>query len=607
MNISALKHMYFYFSVLSKSRINMGIYLVISVVLGLLIPLANVFLPRMLVVGLMGESVLFGMLYSPMTQVLAIIAVFFVIVTFVQSLKVYIDLKIEWFVPYLQFKLREGVQISAMTMDFPKTEDKNTLNKIASAEGAIQRVDQLFRNICGVLSSCILLIVYSVMVIQLHSGLLFLLIINAGVGYVLVVKAKLYDASFRELRADAERKKNYLFQTMFDYSFGKETRLNSLNNLLSDKFKKQRNLKEAIHTKSENISFLMSSLNLLLNFIREAVVYALLIIFFINGMLAIEDFIMYIGLTASFSLIAKGMFDDASTLTETIVYLSDYQEVIELTDNDGCIELTDNDWGVPLETLKKYTLEFQNVSFTYPGSDLPVLHDINFTLENGKHTSLVGLNGAGKSSVVKLICRLYEPRSGEILLNGININTYKRKDYYRIIAPVFQDSSLYALSVKENITLQEDSDSNKMWSILETLKMSDKILTLYDSEDTQVLKMLYNEGVEFSGGEAQQLMIARAMYKDCGILLLDEPTSTLDALAEKNIYESFSRISKGRTTLFISHRLNSNRLCDNIIFLEDGKVKAQGTHDQLMEKCHVYRDLYNLQAQYYREINEKRA
>ena len=477
------------------------------------------------------------------------------------------------------------------------TEDKDTMNKYDNAESAGSRAERIFGCVCGIISACILIIIYSVLVCGLHPILLLLLAFNAWVGYILMVKSKLYDASFREPRADIDRKKNYLFQTMFDYTFGKETRLFSLYDMFSRKYIEQRNKKKMLKTKTENKALLLSAADILMAFIREAAVYGLLIRVFMNGSVTIDNFVMYIGLVASFSVITKGLTNDLSSLVEIDTYLTDYREFIQGEE----IETE----GLPLGELKNYTIEFRNVSFSYPGHKNLVLVDVSFTLENGKHTSLVGLNGAGKTTVVKLICLLYKPSNGEILLNGNNINRYNKTDYFKHIAPVFQDSKLYAFSVKDNITLDENGNTEKMWEILQNLGMADKIKALKDSDNTQVLKNLYDDGVEFSGGERQRLCIARAMYKGGGILLLDEPTAALDALAEKKIYEGFGQISKGRTTLFISHRLNSNRFCDNIIFLENGKITAQGSHDLLMIDCPAYREIYNMQAQYYIDTEQE--
>ena len=406
-----------------------------------------------------------------------------------------------------------------------------------------------------------------------------------------MVEGKLYNASLRGAWAETDRKKNYLFQTMFDYSFGKETRLFSLYDMLTNKFNKQRDRKKELKLQSENRALLLLCLDLLMIFVREAALYITLILFFLNGSVAIDEFIMYIGLAASFSVIAKGVISDLSSLVEIDTHLADYREFTQDTSAKTL--------GDELSKQDHYSIEFKNVDFAYPGQEAAVLHNVSFRIEDGSHTSLVGLNGAGKSTIIKLLCRLYEPDAGEILLNGVNINEYNKQSYYKHIAPVFQDSKLYAFSLMENIALDEEADENMLWETLRELGMADKVSNLQNALDTQVMKNLYDDGVEFSGGEKQRLCLARAMYKEGGIIVLDEPTSPLDALAEKKIYEGFGKIVKGKTTLFVSHRLSSNRLCDNIIFLENGRVTAQGNHEKLMLEFKPYSDMYNMQARYY--------
>lgn len=592
-----LKNIAFYFSTLSQSKINIYFYLIVSTIMSLFIPLANVLFPKIMIMGLSGKISALTFTLTPVAQALLVVFIFFAVTTAVQTVKEYIDKKISWYGPYLQFKLREKLQYRAMTMNFSETENKATLDKYASAEHAVVQSENIFVCVCGVAASCVLVVVYSIIICSVHPVLLLIATLNAWTGYALTAKARLYEASLRDLRADIDRKKNYLFQTMFDYAFGKETRLFDLSHMLSGRFAEQRDRKKALKTKSENKAFLFSLIELLTVFLREAAVYGLLIWFFLDGRITVDNFVMYIGLAASFSVITKGMTNQLSQLAEIDVYLTDFRELTQENEPAGT--------GLKLNPQTSYTLEFRNVFFAYPGQNNMALNGITFTLEGGRHTALVGLNGSGKTTVVKLICRLYEPNQGEILLNGVNIKHYDKQSYLQQIAPVFQDSKLYAFSIKENIALDETCDTARMWEILDDLGMAEKIRALQNGADTQALKILYDDGVEFSGGERQMLSIARAMYKDSGILALDEPTAALDALIEKRIYESFGKLTKGRTTLFISHRLNSNRFCDSIIFLENGKVLAKGDHDTLMDTCIAYREMYNMQARYYIDAKEE--
>lgn len=255
---------------------------------------------------------------------------------------------------------------------------------------------------------------------------------------------------------------------------------------------------------------------------------------------------------------------------------------------------------LPIEKRKDndYELEFRNVSFRYPGSDPYVLKDINLKFNVGQKLALVGRNGAGKTTIVKLLCRLYEPTEGEILLNGISIWKYDYAEYTRIFAPVFQDFKLFSMPVAENIASSTEYDESRIQKALEKAGIWDRVQQMKDGIHTQ---MYHNngDGVEISGGEAQKLAIARAWYKDAPFIILDEPTAALDPLAEAEIYENFNSLIENKTAIYISHRMSSCKFCDSIVVMKDGEITEQGTHTELLSRNGEYAALYNAQAAYY--------
>ena len=249
---------------------------------------------------------------------------------------------------------------------------------------------------------------------------------------------------------------------------------------------------------------------------------------------------------------------------------------------------------------KPHTIEFRNVSFTYPNTDVKVLDGVSLTLRQGEHLSVVGLNGAGKTTYVKLLCRLYDPTDGEILLDGVNIKEYDYEEYMSVFSPVFQDFKLFAFTVRENIALDSDCTEKELDTLTEQVGLQEKINTLENGTDTILFKAFDENGIEPSGGEQQKIAIARALFKKAPVVILDEPTAALDPVAEYDIYRQFNDLVGGKTAIYISHRLSSCKFCDNIAVFSGGRIAEYGTHDELMAAGGTYRELFDMQAEFYR-------
>lgn len=263
----------------------------------------------------------------------------------------------------------------------------------------------------------------------------------------------------------------------------------------------------------------------------------------------------------------------------------------------------DNKGGLPIDNRKdgRYEFEFRNVSFRYPHGAEDVLKNVSFRIEPGQKIAVVGVNGSGKTTMIKLLCRLYEPTEGEILLNGINIQDYKYEDYISLLSAVFQDFTLFALAVGENIAASAKVDTSKVWELLKETGMEERVRRMPKKLE-QPLFGIDQYGINISGGEAQKIAIARALYKDSQMVILDEPTSALDPIAEYEIYSQFHEIVKGRSVIYISHRLSSCRFCDKILVFQDGRIVQEGRHEELLkEEKGIYYELWNAQAQYYQK------
>ena len=564
----------------------------VMIAAGLIIPLSNVLLPKLLIWAALWET-------PSLAVILGIIAAFFLISSLANGFNNYYLRRNGVYLTNFGFKLKEDIQEISMTMPFPMTEDSGTLDRMKLAKSCITQVQSIVETFCRCIAAAVLLAGYTVLIVRLN---LLLLPVFAACVLLDALAAQRMEHKLAEQRqpaANADRKKDYLFRTMFDYRFGKDLRLFRLEEMITEKFARQRDEKYRLNSWMEGRRFAAQTVGAVLRLACEAAVYLFLLAAYLNRGLTVDDFVLYTGLTASFQTISRGLTADLSQLFRMNVSIADYRGFVE-----GNLPQAGSD--APGKGERPRTgggeIRFENVSFRYPGAEKDVLRGLNLTIEAGSHVSLVGLNGAGKSTVVKLICRLYRPTGGRILLDGQDIWDCDLDTYRQRLSAVFQESRLFACSLAENIAMEEGPavDSDRMWEALRAVEMEEKVLRLPQKEQTNVLKYLYDDGVEFSGGETQRLCIARAVYKQGDVLLLDEPTAALDALAEKSIYESFSQVSRGKTTLFISHRLNSNRFCDKVVFLENGVAAAEGSHEQLLESYPPYRELYEMQAKNYK-------
>ena len=250
------------------------------------------------------------------------------------------------------------------------------------------------------------------------------------------------------------------------------------------------------------------------------------------------------------------------------------------------------------------TVEFKNVTFTYPKADKPTLNNVSFSVNRGEKISIVGLNGAGKSTLVKLICRMYKVDSGEILVNGKNIYDYDYRTYMSTISAVFQDYKLFNFTIAENVSCQEsnsDADKEKILHLIDEVGLKEKVDELKNGIESRFGKEYDEEGIEMSGGQGQKIAIARALYKPAEMVILDEPASALDPIAEAEIYAKFNSLVEDKTAIYISHRMSSSKFCDKILIIDGGTVADYDTHENLMKKTDsLYYKLFMAQAENYR-------
>ncbi|MCT1796348.1 ABC transporter ATP-binding protein [Helcococcus kunzii] len=343
-----------------------------------------------------------------------------------------------------------------------------------------------------------------------------------------------------------------------------------------------------------NVISKYSAIENFVNKIQMSIIYIFVIIKAYEGVISIGMLSQYIGsilqLTSSFVLFA-------STIADMLINSEFTKSTFEFIENNESM------YQGSLTTEKrddnKYEIEFKNVSFKYPNTNNWALKDVNVKFELGKKLAIVGQNGSGKTTFIKLLIRLYDPNEGQILLNGIDIRKYKYEDYLKIFSVVFQDFNLFAFPIAQNIAGSIDYDRKKVEGVIEDVGMTERISEMKDGVDTYIYKDNDTEGVDLSGGEEQKIAIARALYKKAAFIILDEPTAALDPLTEQEIYEKMSNIVKDKTAIFISHRLSSCKLSDNILVFDKGSIIQEGAHNKLVNEAGKYKELWDAQAGYY--------
>ncbi len=313
------------------------------------------------------------------------------------------------------------------------------------------------------------------------------------------------------------------------------------------------------------------------------------------GTFGVGNFFLYTGTVDRFLRAVSDFGSSISSLRQNNDYLIELYRYLDLPD-----DMYRGTLSVEKREDNKFEIEFRNVSFRYPGSDTYAMKNISFKFRIGERLAFVGMNGSGKTTFVKLLCRLYDPTEGQILLKGIDISKYNYDEYVKLFSVVFQDYFTFAFSLGENVSARQDYDAEKVWSCLRKVGALDKFSKTKRGLDTPLGFAYQNDGVEISGGEAQKVALARALYKDAPYIILDEPTAALDPIAEAEVYSKFNEIVEDKTAIYISHRLSSCRLADKILVFHDGEIVQQGNHDRLVaDTTGKYYELWNAQAQYY--------
>ena len=482
-------------------------------------------------------------------------------------------------------------------MDYDKFENGRVRDLEARSVSAAEPRNFAEDKVLGFISNLIRLGGYTYIIMSLHPiMILFILTVIAANTLIARRSAKLgYEYTTAMTRLS--RRFNYIFRTMVDFKVGKDVRINGADSWLKSKFEKESEEYIRDHRAQQRRLLGINTLSDIIGLIQTVVMYGYCGYLAISGGITVGSFTVFLGALTAFTGTFNEFVKRFPALGLLSKYIDDYREFLRCAEHEGK-ELETSD----ISALPEHCdIEFVNVSFKYPDTDRYVLKNINIKIKAGERLSIVGYNGAGKSTFIKLLCRFYKPTEGKILLGGVDISTYPLPEYRRRLAVVFQDYQLFYMSVRYNIVLNLEEDPERVRKALAESGILEKIEGLENGIDTSYGRILYYHSRDFSGGETQKIACARAYYRDSPIVILDEPTSALDPVAETQLYGRFNEIIGDKTAVYISHRLASVKFCDSIAVFADGELVERGTHAELMKKNGIYADMFTKQAHYYIE------
>ena len=482
-------------------------------------------------------------------------------------------------------------------MDYDKFENGRVRDLEARSVSAAEPRNFAEDKVLGFISNLIRLGGYTYIIMSLHPiMILFILTVIAANTLIARRSAKLgYEYTTAMTRLS--RRFNYIFRTMVDFKVGKDVRINGADSWLKSKFEKESEEYIRDHRAQQRKLLGINTLSDIIGLIQTVVMYGYCGYLAISGGITVGSFTVFLGALTAFTGTFNEFVKRFPALGLLSKYIDDYREFLRCAEHEGK-ELETSD----ISALPEHCdIEFVNVSFKYPDTDRYVLKNINIKIKAGERLSIVGYNGAGKSTFIKLLCRFYKPTEGKILLGGVDISTYPLPEYRRRLAVVFQDYQLFYMSVRYNIVLNLEEDPERVRKALAESGILEKIEGLENGIDTSYGRILYYHSRDFSGGETQKIACARAYYRDSPIVILDEPTSALDPVAETQLYGRFNEIIGDKTAVYISHRLASVKFCDSIAVFADGELVERGTHAELLKKNGIYADMFTKQAHYYIE------
>ena len=509
--------------------------------------------------------------------------------------------------------------MNCIKMKFKNTEDTDVLDIIKNAERALNETGQvngLITALANIITKFFVALGVVVLVCTRIPWLMIPVIISFAVNSYTTSKVNKGRRKFFKEMSTVERGSTYFNTELQESRYAKDIRLYDASEVFEKKYD---GYVDRIYGTSKKyfMGFLKYwNVNNIFYSVSDMTIYILLVVNIFNKTISIGEFSSLFQATGEFASAIRNIVNSYLEMNYTSSVLKFYIDFVEsvaveddkfdgsvaengLSDNIISDNITLEETENILANFNKCEIEFKNVSFKYPNTEKYILKNVSATIKAGEHVAIVGQNGAGKTTFIKLLCHLYDNYEGKILINGREAGEYSFREYIRLLSVVFQDFRLFAFTIKENVTVFQDKKVD-LEEIYKIAGIEDWINSLEEKDSTHIYKMFVENGVEPSGGQAQKLAIARALYKNAPIVVLDEPTAALDPISEYEVYKNFDKLVHGKTAIYISHRLSSCRFCDRIIVLENGSVVEEGSHEKLIENTKgLYFKMYNTQAKHY--------
>ncbi len=485
---------------------------------------------------------------------------------------------------------------------YPNTKDTTLLKMVGDTDDALNSNrapgEAIWNTLTELLQNCICFLFYVTLLSNLDPLLAVVTVITCLAGYA--IHKPLSEFTYRH--RDEFLKNSRVLDTVNHYAentkMAKDIRIFGIADYLREIFHKTSAALDALGKRAENATLIARISDLSLEFLRNSVAYAYLIHMVLSGDLSASAFLLYFSAVGNFSAWISGILGNLITLNRHSAKISTIRECLEYPEP---FRFED---GEPLtaDPNGQYTIRLEHVSYRYPKAEKDTLTDLSLTLHSGEKLAIVGLNGAGKTTLVKLLCGFLDPTEGTVFLNDVDIRTFNRREYYTLFSAVFQDFTLLPATVAANVAQNEDDiDLDLVKSCIEKAGLQEKIESLPGQYENHLNRDIYSDAVMLSGGETQRLMLARALYKNAPLIILDEPTAALDPIAEADLYNKYHEMTANRSSVYISHRLASTRFCDRIILIENGGIAEEGTHQELLDRKGRYAELFEIQSKYYRE------
>lgn len=567
---------------------------ILKILVGTLIPILTTILPKTVIEMVTAEQGLYELAG--------------VVLTFMGSLAVLsgADVFLTKFIYHQKFRMNtfhlKQVAMKGLTTDYINQENglfrKLQTESFMCCNGNYSPLSNIYETLIRFCTSLLGLSVFCAMLAQLHWGIIVFLIISTTISYFLNKEIIAWTAVNNEERIGYQQNIDYINNVSGDIRSAKDIRLYKMAVWFTDIYNNNMNGIAEWYKRLTRKLFGVAVYDSGLALLRESVAYLYLLYLIWNGQITVAEFVLYLSVVTGFSAWLSDIFSQLSTLNQMNLKINYFRSYLEYP------ETFDRSTGAmsPVNDCPR-VIELKDVSYRYEGADHDTLQNINLKIIPSEHIAVVGLNGAGKTTLVKLICGLIDPTEGQVLYDGVDVRKYNRVEFYRLFSAVFQQFSILPVTIAEIVaeTVLENTDEDRVKRCLTVAGLWEKIEQLPDGVKSQFGKTIYDDGLEFSGGEIQKLLLARAMYKNAPVMLLDEPTAALDPIAESTLYRNYSQISSEKTTVFVSHRLASTSFCDRILLIENGRICEEGSHDELLKQNGKYSLLFEMQAKYYRD------